>query len=209
MKKPLRFLLTFLFGTIIFSSCKQNDDYLYKYNYSPVFSWGYAEFFGQYYSHYDIDKNVLSLSLFTDSLSVDDEGNLAGYGQYLYFEDIFISSENILLPDGVYHNSDNYEEFTFTPGSKYKVDSLSYTIGAYILFVEKESARSVLRYIKEGTITISSTENSQSIDCHLILDNDSVVNSQFNSSLNYYNESGYNFISNVRKRKVNVLGFLN
>lgn len=199
--------ITLLLSALL-AACVSNEDFTYQYNYHPTFTWGYAEFFGPYYSRYDINKNVVSLSLFTDSLTVNDDGKLSGFGQYLYFEDIFIQPGDTILPDGLYHCGSNYDAFTFTPGLDFMADTLTYTIGAYMVFVEKESSRSKLRYVKNGTITVNKTGSKQNINCHLILDNDSVVNSKFSSGLVYLDES-VNIPKGVHPKKVNVSDFLN
>ena len=199
--------IAFIFALILLSGCVDRNEYAYKYESNPTFGWGYAEFFGKYYSGYDINKNVLSLSLFTDSLKVNDKGNLTGFGQYLFFEDIFLNEGDTILPDGVYNSSDNYHEFTFTPGSEYEIDGLKYTIGAYMVFVEKDASKSKLQLIKEGSFTVNSIGSKQSINCTLILDNDSVIHGKFTAPLPYLDES-VSASLNVRKRKVNIQEFL-
>ena len=153
--KNLIFVL--LFSSVLFVSCKTNDPALeYKYNTNPTYSWGYAEFYGPYYSEYMNDNNVISLSLFSDSLFVDSTGSLDGIGQYLFLEDVFISPTDTILPDGVYEISKSEAQFTVAPGEKFKADNNEYVIGAYIYFIEKKSNFSVQKLISRGSFTVES-----------------------------------------------------
>lgn len=114
---------TFIFVILgQFVGCKPDEPrYQYKYNDKPVYSWGYAEFYGSFYNYAEIPQNVVTLSLFSDSLFVNDEGSLAGHGQYLFIEDIFISANDTLLPSGVYKADTTAAPMTFYPGELFAV----------------------------------------------------------------------------------------
>lgn len=208
MKKYFSWVVTLIFAVTVVSCDPDNNDFKYRYNYQPVFSWGYAEFFGPYYSNYDVEKNIVSLSLFTDSLSVDNQGNLAGFGQYLFLEDVFIAPDKVLLPEGTYKCSEKMEEFNFTPGSKLKIDSLSYPIGAFVMFVEKQKSRSVIRYIKSGNLSISYIGDKMNVNGNLQLDNDSILTTTFSSTLPYYNSSPFDFLNAPRLRRIKTPEFI-
>jgi hypothetical protein len=126
----------------------------YVYETNPHYSFGYAQFYGDYYSNAGISNNVLTLSLFSDSLSITDEGELKGFGQYLYLEDIFISPSDTLLPAGTYTINNSGEPFTVAPGKTDTVDNNYFPIGAMITYFEPLSTKSTFKFITEGTFTV-------------------------------------------------------
>ncbi|HEY6915883.1 MAG TPA: hypothetical protein VI413_14490, partial [Paludibacter sp.] len=84
--------LLILFFAIILTSCNGGEPPLpYTYNANPKYTWGYAEYFGKEYATYGINNNIFSLSLFSESLSIDSTGSLIGTGQYLFLEDIYVA----------------------------------------------------------------------------------------------------------------------
>jgi len=61
---------------------------------------------------------------FTDSLQLNDKGQLIGFGQYLYLDDIFVSPADTIFPEGTYTVSASREAMTIEPGSLFKEDRL-------------------------------------------------------------------------------------
>ncbi len=93
MKNPFLSILFFICLLISCSGGQLNAPYVY--NSDPNYSWGYTEFFGNYYSGYGNKNNVISLSLFSDSLNINNIGNVTGTGQYLFWK-IFMCLKLIL-----------------------------------------------------------------------------------------------------------------
>jgi len=150
-------LLICLFAVLL-SSCgggQLNSKLVYEKN--PQYTWGYAEFFGDYYHSENGNKNnVLTISLFTDSLKINELGNLTGLGQYLYLEDVFLSPSDTILQAGTYTIADTGLPFTVAPGKNDTVDNQVYSIGAYISYYEFNAANSTLKNITGGSFTVSS-----------------------------------------------------
>ncbi|MDD3079799.1 MAG: hypothetical protein PHH37_11960 [Paludibacter sp.] len=188
MKKTVRVILIF---TAILYSCTDPTVYqAYPYNYDPEYSWGRAEFFGSYYSDYDNENNVVSLSLFTSSLYIDTvENSLEGNGQYLFLEDIFIAPEDTILPDGTYTVSKSQEPFTLYPGEIFTADEIEYTTGSFIYFLEEQSTYNKQKLIDRGTFTVSTSENEQTIICNFVLADSTKLRGTFSMELPYYDES--------------------
>jgi hypothetical protein len=70
----------------------------FTYNANPKYTWGYVEYFGAEYATKGIKNHILSVSLFSDSLSIDSTASLKGIGQFLFLEDVYISPTSFLLP---------------------------------------------------------------------------------------------------------------
>src|SRR5690554_3175723 len=152
MKNRFLFLFTVLFVSF---SCERPEQIEYEYETNPQYTWGYAAYWGNYYADYGIDNNVLSLTAFTNDLTTDEQGSLVGNGQYLYLEDVFLTPEQKVFTNGTYVVSDSGEAFTIAPGSLYKEDGVEYNTGAFIYYVEENANFSTIKFIVEGSMTIS------------------------------------------------------
>jgi len=182
-------LFVFFIPVLFFLSCKTDDPALkYTYETNPHYSWGYAEYFGSYYADYNNNNNVLSLSLFSDSLYVTN-GNLSGLGQYLYIEDIFVPSDSIILPAGNYVSSELGEPFTFYPGRQYPVDDLKIDVGAFLYYIEKNKNLTVIKQVSKGSFTVKIIGSQRKIDCNFVLSDSSKVTGSFSNTLPHYNSS--------------------
>lgn len=161
------------------SSCKPEpipSSYVYETN--PVFTWGYAEFYGDYYNHgnYNIGNNVVTLRLFTDGLFVEND-TLKGAGQLLVIEDIFSAPADTLLPGGAYRVGEAGEPFTFLPGKAFDSGSQIIPSGAYIRYIEADPLKSKTAYITDGTLGVSlHGDTTYSIECLLTLDGKVALN---------------------------------
>lgn len=179
MKKTVYILFTsvlFLFG------CFNNEPlYQHKYNTDPTYTWGYAQFYGAYYADYGNENNVVSLSLFSDSLNVDSDGDLGGTGQYLYLEDIFLNPTDTVLASGTYVFSNSGEPYTITPGSISTIDGNQYQIGSYIYYIESNSDFTAKKLISRGSITFGENQ----IQCDLVLADSTNIKGHFSGSLPY------------------------
>ena len=184
-------LLIILFACLLVS-CKGGDPIApYTYESNPHYAWGYAEFYGAYYSEYGIKNNTLSLSLFSDSLKLTDNNELVGYGQYLFLEDIFIAPTDTLIPLGTYRisSTEKGDPFTFYVGKKDTIDSEVYTTGAYITYYEQNSEKSTIKLITGGTFSVSLYNNKYRIVCNFSTDDKLQLKGNFNAILNYYDRS--------------------
>lgn len=180
-----------VFTVFFMSSCYDREPrFEYKYNDKPAYSWGYAEFYGDFYNYADIDRNVLTLSLFSDSLYVNDEGSLAGHGQYLFVEDIFISATDSVLPAGVYRADTTAAPMTFYPGELFEVDENKYPVGAYLYYIEKRQAFSTVKYISRGSFDLKrSAGDKYFIEFDFVMSDSSVVKGSFQGKLPHFNNS--------------------
>jgi len=183
-------IIVFLLLFLALNSCKTNDPEIkYQYNTNPSYTWGYAEFYGAYYADFNIANNVVSLSLFSDSLYLNDQGELDGLGQYLFLEDIFISPNDTILPAGEYKIADNGNPLTFYKGEEFKVDEVKYNIGSYILYIEKNTLFTVQRFISGGSFKVSNQGNTQQISCDFTLSDSTKIKGNFSAELPYFDQS--------------------
>jgi hypothetical protein len=174
----------------------------YAYETNPHYSFGYAEFFGPYYTPYGNNNNVISLSLFSDSLKINNIGSLEGFGQYLFLEDIFLNPTDTLLQTGTYTISDTGLPFTVAPGKNDTVDNNVFTIGATISYYEQNAAKSTLKLIKSGTFTLSVNYPNYIISCNFKTDDKKNLQGRFSAQLPYVDESINMTISNGSRRKL-------
>lgn len=175
----------------LLASCKGNEpNPLYVYEQNPHYSSGYAEYFGAYYGGENGNlNNVISLSLFSDSLRVTNEGGLVGYGQYLFLEDIFIAPTLTTLPSGTYTLNDTGLERTVTPGINDTIDDEVYTLGATITYYESDAAKSILKRITEGTFKLTRVGINYTIVCDFKTSDNKELKGSFSSQLQYFDES--------------------
>lgn len=187
-KIAFKILLVFVF--VSFASCRTYEPTIvYKYNTDPKYSWGYAEFYGTYYSENQNNNNVISLSLFSDSLYINKNGNLAGNGQYLFLEDIFVSPTDTILPNGVYKVSKEQTPFTVYPGEEFKVDDAKYVIGSYIYFIEKNSNYTVQKLISRGSFSITNLSDTRILNFNFTLSDSTTLKGSYTAPLNHYDQS--------------------
>jgi hypothetical protein len=173
----------------LLSSCGSNEPrFKYQYNLNPSYKWGYAEFYGSYFKNAGLENNVVSLSLFSDSLTVAD-GGLAGHGQYLFIEDIFIALGDTILPPGRYVAAKTGKPFTFFPGEVLKIDKNEFAVGPFLFYKEKRKAFSVQRFVSHGYFDLSYAANKHVIDCSFTLSDSSKVRGTYNAALPYFDQS--------------------
>jgi hypothetical protein len=193
-------LVTFL------ASCgggQLNQQLVYEKN--PQYSWGYAEFFGDYYYPENGNKNnVLSVSLFTDSLKINEVGNLTGIGQYLFLEDVFQAATDTLLQSGTYTVNDSGLPFTVAPGKNDTVDNTVYPIGAYISYYELNAANSTLKIITGGSFTVGISGNKYTIACNFITSDGMDLKGTFNAVLPHIDQSLATQKSGIRPRLLHI-----
>ena len=172
------------------------------YETNPHYSWGYAEYFGAYYKPENgNENNVLSISLFTDSLKINDLGNLTGLGQYLFLEDVFQSPTSVLLQEGTYIVNNSGLPFTIAPGKNDTIDNEVYPIGAYISYYEYNAANSTLKIISKGSLTVSLINDSvYNIACNFKTSDSTVLKGSFSATLPHIDQSLAVTKSGIRKK---------
>lgn len=186
----MRFLVITIL-VLFLTSCNYDDnDIKYSYESTPVYTKGYADYFGKYFANRGNYNEVISLNLLTDELMVNSSGQLAGVGQYLYIEDIFLPDGTTYLAEGDYIASKSEEAFTFLPGEKFKVDDFSINTGAYLYYKEKNSNYSTFKFITRGTMHVSIAAGLHTISCDLVLSDSSHVKGSFTAELPHLNSSG-------------------
>jgi hypothetical protein len=206
--KKVHFLI--LLSSCLLASCNNYEPTsLYVYNANPLYTWGYAEFYGAYYEQYGIKNNTISLSLFSDSLKVNDQNVLEGTGQYLFLEDVFVSPTDTLLPDGIYKISktEAADPMTFYAGQNDTIDSEVYPIGAYISYYEENTAKSTYKLISDGTFTVSRRGTNYSITCDFVTSDSLKLKGSFNAILPHIDQSlkPQKTVSPVRRRTMTNL----
>lgn len=181
-------LLLILLGAY---SCRVRNEFVYPYETDPVYSWGFAYFYGPHYQHYQNNNNVLTINLLTDSLVVseDDNSSIVGFGQYLYLEDVFVPANDTLLPAGTYTVSKSGEAFTIDPGEG-EFDGMKIDAGAYIYFIEQNESFSTRKFIVDGTMQVAYDGDETIIGFDLVLDDDSELKGTFRAELPYFDFSG-------------------
>ena len=184
-------LLTLLFLGILYS-CKGSEPIQpYVYETNPHYYLGYEDFYGAYYAEYGNLNKTISLSLFSDSLKLNDNKELVGFGQYLFLEDIFVAPTDTILPVGTYRitNSELTEPFTIYAGKNDTIDSEVYPIGAYISYFEQNSAKSTYKLITQGSFTLSIYNNKFRIVCNFKTADDKELKGSFTGGFYYSNQS--------------------
>lgn len=176
---------------IMLTSCNGGEPNLpYTYNTNPKYSWGYAEFFGHEYAQYGINNNLLSLSLFSDSLRIDSTGTLVGTGQYLFLEDVYVAPTDTLLPQTTYTISNSHEPYTILAGKNDTVGAQVFPIGAYISYYEENTSKSMMKFITQGNFTLTySGSNNCIIVCTFKTADKKVLKGTFTGKLQYFDES--------------------
>lgn len=184
-------LISSILLLVLLVSCKTdtpNPPYVYENE--PEFTWGYAQFYGSYYSNYNLKNNVLSVKLFTDGLSINENNELVGVGQYMILEDVFVSSGDSVLRDGTYNISDSGEPFTFFGGVRFEENNQEVPSGAYLYYIEQDVSKSKIVYITEGSFTVHRQGVSgYSIDCEFRTNEKTNIKGSFNAELNIFDES--------------------
>jgi len=198
-----KFNLLLIFLVSLLTSCgggQLNQQIVYETN--PQYSWGYAEYFGAYYKPENGNKNnVLSVSLFTDSLKINSVGNLTGLGQYLFLEDVFQSPTTVFLEAGTYTVNNSGLPFTITPGKNDTIDNEVYPIGAYISYYEYNAANSTLKTISKGSLTVSLMNDSvYNIVCDFKTSDSTVLKGHFTATLPHIDQSLSITKSGIRKK---------
>ncbi|GAB1416829.1 hypothetical protein MASR2M117_22350 [Paludibacter sp.] len=203
MKKNILNILVILI-VLASNSCEKKEPFVYKYESAPVYTWGYAQFWGQHYVNYEVEENVLSLSLFTEGLYLDKNNSLNGNGQYLFLDDIFVQKGDTVFPEGEYLVLDSIGAKIISPGKLYEVDGIKKDIGAYIYFIEKNENFTKRKFIKSGKMTVTKSDKVLRFEFDFVLDDKSELKGYYiTSKLIIYDES-VSTKSDVSRFKINT-----
>lgn len=208
--KPIKSLFFFVLALLV--SCNGGEPPLpYTYNANPRYTWGYAEYFGKEYADFGIDNNVMSLSLFSDSLSLDSTQSLVGIGQYLFLEDIFVSPTDKFLPEGAYTVDTTGLPFTVSPGKNDTVGTEMFPIGATISYYEENTTKSKLLYVTSGTFVVAKSilndTTYYTINCNFKTNDKKVLKGSFTGQLVHFDESLNPRLNLIRKKQHKFIGF--
>lgn len=188
---------------LLLQSCGSNEPrFKYQYNLNPSYKWGYAEFYGAYYKGAGFDNNVVSLSLFSDSLTVAD-GGLVGNGQYLFIEDVFIALGDTILPPGRYFAAKTGKPFTFFPGEVLKIDKNEFAVGPFLFYKEKRKAFSVQRFVSHGYFDLTYSTNKHVMSFNFTLSDSSKVKGSYTAELPYIDQS-IDIAAGADRKKVRI-----
>ncbi|HEY6915088.1 MAG TPA: hypothetical protein VI413_10465, partial [Paludibacter sp.] len=126
-----------------------------------------------------------------DSLSIDSTGSLIGMGQYLFLEDIYVPSIQTTLPAGTYTINSSGLPYTVSPGKNDTVDTLVFPVGATISYYEENTSKSKLKFITEGTFTLTKSKLNSiyTIVCNFKTDDKKELKGTFTGELRYSDES--------------------
>ena len=197
----IKLVLNTLMLVFLAVSCKTPEPPTpYQYEKNPTFTWGFAEFYGNYFSNYQIDNNVLTLNLFSDKLYVNDKSQLDGHGQYLILQDVFVAPGDTLLPEGEYEVAETGAPFTFFGGKKYEDNREVIPSGAYMYYVEVDPLRSKMVYVTAGKMTVSmSREGVYTINCDFIVDGKTELKATFYAELPHLDRVATTAVGVARK----------
>lgn len=173
----------------------------YVYNTNPTYKWAYAELFGNYYPKIP-NTNVISLSLFSDSLKINSIGYLTGTGQFLFLEDVFVSKSDISLPTGTYYIRDSGLPYSVAPGLNDTVDNQVFQIGSTISYYEGNPNMSIQKLITGGFFTVSKTENKYQIIFNLKTSDNKDLKGSFTDTIPHINQSLNIPANGLRKRLI-------
>ncbi len=199
----MKFISSFLsviFISLLFVCCVNNDPPSpYPYEKKMKFTWGFVDFWGNYYANYQIPHNITSLHLFSENLFLSDDFELDGTGQYLVIEDIFSDKNAVFLPAGNYTASENEEPFTFYSGKKFIDNRDVIPSGAYVYYIESDPSKSKIAYITSGSFKIDIKNDSiYTIQCDFILDEKTEIKGTFENVLYHLDRTTNNQTENNR-----------
>jgi len=158
MKPYLSYSL--FFACLVLAACGDLPTQPIAYERAPQYAWGYQVFYGNYYNTYGIEENVSDLYLFTDSLKIDEDGYLTGYGQMLTLYDVTLPPEDTLLAAGVYHLDTLRTPFSFMPGQSFAENGEIFSSGSSIRYYELTAADNIEMLIVEGKFTVTIEEDT-------------------------------------------------
>lgn len=145
---------------ILCCGCEKNTPIAsFAYETNPKFTWGYVQFYGNYYHNYQLSNNVLTLHLFSEGLTIE-EGKLIGKGQHLVLSDVFIQPTDTLLPIGTYTTSDKGEAMTYFDGRNFKMNKDDIPTGTYIHYLTDNAFNDKTALLTQSNLTVQLKNDS-------------------------------------------------
>jgi hypothetical protein len=181
--------LMIIITSLLIAACTPDPPAPYTYNTHPTFTKGRIEFYGSYYGNYNYTNNVISITLFSDSIIEDQSGSILGIGQELIIEDLSILPTDTIIPAGTYTVSKTKELQTFVPGRIISANNETETVGSRINYFEKISKKSITGLITDGSIELSYSDTTTNIICNLMTDNKLQIKGSFKGKLKFMNKS--------------------
>ena len=130
MRSRLYILVLYLSLVIGFTACKPNSPSNYR-GLPKTYETAYQQIYGHCYDSLP-NVAVVSLDLYSEGLTLDENKSIKGTGYNLYLSDIFVPDS--LLEAGSYRSDTTGEAFTFLPGREFE----GYPHGMYILNIEED-----------------------------------------------------------------------
>jgi len=178
-----RLIYAAIFSLIVLTACDNTVQAPYVYKSNLEFTTGKAEFYGNYFANYQNNNNVISLSLYSDSLLIN---NKTSVGQHLNFDNIFIPAADSILPEGTYKNDTTGNSFTFIAGTKIIANGYYQTVGAILNYWEPLPKNSTSKLITDGTFTVSYNSNHlPTFTLNLTTDDKLKISGTFVGKINY------------------------
>ena len=112
-----------------------------------------------------LDKQVFSIDLLTDGLAFDSAHHIVGSGLNLYFSDIFLPLDKVVLQDGVYRMDSTANANTFLP---YKYFEGNVT-GCYLLDIQDSNIKTIIGF-SAGEFKITSIDDDMHMEISLYLE---------------------------------------
>lgn len=131
---------------------------------------------GQWYPQ--LERNVLSLDLYSPGLSFNERGFIEGTGTNLYFSDIFVNLTDTLLPFGTFTVDTTTNVQTALPGVSYD----NTVAGAYLLLIEESNLQRII-LIKEGTFRVATNDTALTITFDLTTQDDQAYHATYVGNL--------------------------
>jgi len=133
-------------------------------------------------------------------LYISEEGSLEGFGQFLYLEDVYNSPTDTLLHTTTYTVNESRDPYTISAGKNDTIDNEVYTIGATISYYEQNTAKSTIKLITDGTLTVNYIGAVYNIIFDFKTEDGKDLKGSFTDLLPYFDESLQPADLKVRKK---------
>jgi hypothetical protein len=160
--RNILFQLQWLVGLACLAiSCTPKNSPVYRQSLSidTVFTQAYAKHYGKHYA--GLERQVFSLDLYSDGLTLDNNNRLQGTGTNLYFSDIFVNSD--LLESGTYTVDSTADAHTALSAMDFEGE----ITGTYLLMVNEGNVEKIYLF-PSGHFNIDFVEDTCVMDFHLL-----------------------------------------
>lgn len=140
-------IILFVAGALLCSCRHRVTPQLPAKGYDTIFTMCEEDVYGAFYAAGGLNSCVVALDLYSDGLTLNEQGRIEGSGTNLYFSDIFLSEGSTELYDGTYTADTTGAPETFLPGTYFQS---SFT-GCYLLNIS-DGALVSYRLLDNGTL---------------------------------------------------------